>query len=99
MAMKKQLHIYYSGKVQGIGFRYTVQDIANFLKVCGWVKNLNDGRVEVLADAEEDTLSNFLDQINQHFSRYIKEINTEWYPSGLPAGRENVEFRDFQVIF
>ena len=90
--MKKQLHLYYSGKVQGIGFRYTVQDIASFLKIYGWVRNLNDGRVEVLIEAEENTLSSFLEQINQHFSRYIKEVNTVWQPA-------SGEFRDFQVTF
>ena len=90
--MKKQVYLYYSGKVQGIGFRYTVQDIANQQKVCGWIKNLSDGRVEVLAEAEEDTLNNFLEQINQHFSRYIKEVNTEWQAA-------SGEFHDFQVIF
>ena len=88
--MKKQLHIYYSGKVQGIGFRYTVQDIASLLKICGWVKNLNDSRVEVLAEAEEEILNSLLEQVNQHFSRYIKEVNVEWQPA-------SGEFRDFQV--
>lgn len=92
MAMKKQLHIYYSGRVQGIGFRYTVSDIASSLKVCGWVKNLNDGRVEVLAEAEKTTLDNFLEQVYQHFSLYIKEANAEWQPA-------SGEFRDFQVAF
>ena len=90
--MKKQLHLYYSGKVQGIGFRYAVLDIALGLKICGWVKNLSDGRVEVLADAEEETLNNFLEQINQRFSRYIKEVNIEWQPA-------SGEFRDFQITF
>ncbi len=90
--MKKQLHLYFSGKVQGIGFRYTVQDIASQKKVYGWVRNLSDGRVEVLAEAEEDALKSFLEQINQHFSRYIREVNTEWLPA-------SGEFRDFQVTF
>jgi acylphosphatase len=93
--MKKQAHVYYSGRVQGIGFRYTVQDIANQQRVFGWIKNLSDGRVEVLAEAEEDTLNSFLEQVNQHFSHYIKEVNMEW----LPAGRQSSEFRDFQVTF
>ncbi|MBU0547462.1 MAG: acylphosphatase [Candidatus Omnitrophica bacterium] len=90
--MKKQLHLYYSGKVQGIGFRYTVRDIASSIKICGWVKNLTDGRVEVLAEAEDGDLSSFLEQINQHFSLYIKETNSEWQPA-------SGEFRDFQVVF
>ena len=90
--MKKILHLYYSGKVQGIGFRYTVLDIANSLKVSGWVKNLNDGRVEVLAEAEENTLNVFFEQINQRFSRYIIDTIVDWLPA-------SGEFRDFQVQF
>jgi acylphosphatase len=88
--MKTQLHILYSGRVQGIGFRYTVREIADSLMVCGWVRNLSDGRVEVLAEAEEDVLVIFLEQINGHFSSYIKEVSREWSPA-------SGEFRDFQV--
>ncbi|MDD5692204.1 MAG: acylphosphatase [Candidatus Omnitrophica bacterium] len=90
--MKKQLHVFYSGNVQGIGMRYTVLDIALDLKVCGWVKNLSDGRVEVLAEAEEDTLNDFLGQVKDHFPRYIKEITLEWHPA-------SGNFRDFQIAF
>lgn len=90
--MKKQLRLFYSGRVQGIGFRYTVQDIASQLKVNGWVKNLDDARVEVVAEAEEDLLNNFLQQVNQHFSRYISDVNIEWLPA-------SGEFRDFQIAF
>jgi acylphosphatase len=90
--MKKQAHIYYSGRVQGIGFRYTVRDIAGDLKICGWVKNLDDSRVEVIAEAEEESLKDFLQQVNQHFSRNIKEADIQW----LPAGGQ---LRDFSVKF
>ena len=79
--MRKQIHLFYSGRVQGIGFRYTVLDIASVLKVYGWVKNLDDGRVEVVAEASEDILNNFLQEINQHFSGYIKDLATEWLPA------------------
>ena len=90
--MKKQLHLYYTGKVQGIGFRYTVLDIALGLKVGGWVKNLNDGRVEVLAESEESALNVFLEQIRQYFSRYIIDVAVEWLPA-------NGEFSDFKIKF
>jgi acylphosphatase len=90
--MKKQAHIYYSGRVQGIGFRYTLQDIANHQKITGWVKNLDDARVEVVAQAEDETLNSFVQQINQQFSQYIKDVNIEWLPA-------SGEFRDFQVRF
>ena len=79
--MRKQLHLFYTGRVQGIGFRYTLLDIARQQKVCGWVKNLDDGRVEVIAEASEDILKNFLQEINQEFSGYIKDLNTEWLPA------------------
>lgn len=72
--------------------RYTLRDIASGLKICGWVKNLRDGRVEVLAEAEEDILNDFLGQVKDRFSRYIKEIALEWHPA-------SGEFRDFQVVF
>ena len=45
-----QAHIFYSGTVQGIGFRYTVLDYARRLDLKGRVKNLPDGRVELLAE-------------------------------------------------
>ncbi len=90
--MKKQLHLFYSGRVQGIGFRYTVQDIANQQKVLGWVKNLDDAKVEIVAEAEEDVLDSFLQQVNQHFSRYIADVHIEWKPAGG-------EFRDFRIAF
>ena len=90
--MKKQLHIFYSGNVQGIGLRYTLRDIASGLKICGWVKNLRDGRVEVVAEAEEDTLNDFLEQVKERFPRYIKETALEWLPA-------SGEFRGFKVVF
>ena len=90
--MRKQVHVYYSGRVQGIGFRYTLTDIANYQKVSGWVKNLDDARVELVAEAKEDTLKIFLQQVDQHFSQYIQEANIEWLPA-------SGEFRDFKVVF
>ncbi len=88
--MKKQIHVYYSGRVQGIGFRYTVQDMARQQAVCGWVKNLDNGKVEVVAEAEEDFLKIFLEQVNHNFSRYFSDVNLEWLPA-------SGQFRDFQI--
>ncbi len=90
--MEKQVHVYYTGRVQGVGFRYTTQDIARDLKVCGWVKNLRDGRVEVMAQAEEGALKDFLVRIAQYFSRYIQRADADWQPV-------TGEFKDFRVTF
>jgi len=76
--MKKQIHVYYIGRVQGVGFRFTAQDLAREKSVFGWAKNLRDGRVEITAEAEEEVLKDFLGQINKYFSQYIQDANIQW---------------------
>ncbi len=90
--MKKQVHVYYTGRVQGVGFRYTAEDIARDLKITGWEKNLRDGRVEVVAEAEEDILKTFLERINKYFSRYIQDVDIQWLSA-------TGEFKDFDIEF
>ncbi len=90
--MKKQVHLYYIGRVQGVGFRFTSEDIARDLGITGWVKNLRDGRVEVIAEAEEDKLKDFLTRINKYFSRYIQDTDIEWLAA-------TGEFKDFEIRF
>lgn len=92
ISVKKKLHVFYSGQVQGVGFRYTAQEIAQQLKIYGWVKNLANQRVELIAEAEELDLNSFLEQISQQFSKYIQEVKIDWQPA-------SGEFRDFQVLF
>ena len=90
--MKKQVHAYYSGRVQGIGFRFAAVRLAEELGVTGWVSNLYDGRVEILAEANEDALKDFFSQISGIFGRYIQDIDVEWVPA-------TGEFKDFGVKF
>lgn len=66
-----QAHVIFKGHVQGVGFRFTVQRIARNLGVCGWVKNLFDNDVEVVAEAEQLVVDTFLEKIRDSFSRYI----------------------------
>lgn len=59
-------NVLYSGRVQGVGFRYSTKRIASGFDVTGWIKNLPDGRVELLAQAvEADELEAFLEDIQQ----------------------------------
>ncbi|MFA6216348.1 MAG: acylphosphatase [Candidatus Omnitrophota bacterium] len=76
--MEKQIHVLYTGKVQGVGFRFTSESIARSLQVSGWVKNLSNGQVEVVAEAEEELLKDFLARINQVFARYIRDTQVDW---------------------
>ncbi len=54
------LRVYFEGRVQGVGFRATVKALARGYDVCGTVRNLADGRVELLASGEADEVEAFL---------------------------------------
>lgn len=71
--MKKQRYtVYYSGQVQGVGFRYTACRLAAGFDVKGFVRNLTDGRVQLVAEGHTDRLDSFLQAINSRMSTYIK---------------------------
>lgn len=55
--------VIFEGRVQGVGFRYTVKDLARGFDVCGFVKNLPDGSVELQAMGEPDELESFIHEI------------------------------------
>ena len=77
--MNKRIHVFYSGRVQGVGFRMTAEEIAQGLGVVGWVKNLRDGRVELAAEAEEATLKRFLSTIqNGTMKNFIVQTEIVW---------------------
>ena len=66
--------VFYSGRVQGVGFRFTTRQIASGYEVTGWVKNLPDGRVELQAMGEVDELEAFLSEIlESNLGSLIKE--------------------------
>lgn len=57
--MKKRAHIFVGGRVQGVGFRMYAVDQAEELNLTGWVRNLPDGRVEIVAEGEETDIVAF----------------------------------------
>jgi acylphosphatase len=63
--------VHYSGDVQGVGFRYTARGIAQNHAVAGYVKNLADGRVELVAEGETPEVDRFLDAVSRRMAGYI----------------------------
>lgn len=55
--------VIFEGRVQGVGFRYTVKDLARGFDVTGWVKNLPDGTVELQVAGESDEVADFIREI------------------------------------
>ncbi len=91
--MKKRLHAFFSGHVQGVGFRITTEELAQRYKVAGWVKNLRDGRVEVVAEADESILENFLETLQTgDMKRFIKRVELTW-------SNATESFDDFRIQY
>lgn len=83
---KTRVHIFVSGLVQGVFFRHFTKKTADRLNLKGWVRNLDDGRVEILAEGDEEG---------------IKEL-IRWAKKGSPASRvENIEaeYEDYKGEF
>jgi len=56
----KRVHVVVSGEVQGVGYRYTMQQLAERSGVAGWVRNLRDGRVEAEVEGRADAVDEVL---------------------------------------
>ena len=80
--MQKRLTAFFSGIVQGVGFRYTTERIARHFEVTGYVQNLSDGRVEIVAEGEEAVLQDFLKAVRESpMKSYIRDMEVEWSPA------------------
>ncbi|MFO0013306.1 MAG: acylphosphatase [Planctomycetota bacterium] len=55
-----------SGRVQGVGMRYTVHRLASQFPITGWVENLDDGRVQIVAEGDPKAIARFLEAISTH---------------------------------
>jgi acylphosphatase len=77
--------VFYEGSVQGVGFRYTVRQIATGFDVTGWVRNLRDGRVEMQINGADDEVRAFLDAIDQSELRaHIRKQDATPLPDAPP---------------
>jgi len=68
------IQVFYEGRVQGVGFRWTVRNIAKGFDVTGWVRNLLDSRVEMQVNGDANEVRAFLDGIKQsEVGSYIRK--------------------------
>ncbi|MBK1882917.1 acylphosphatase [Luteolibacter pohnpeiensis] len=72
----KAKRVIFEGRVQGVGFRYTTKDLARGFEVCGWVKNLPDGTVELQVMGEDDEVEDFIKEIAEEsaVAHHIKNL-------------------------
>lgn len=86
------LHAWVEGRVQGVGFRYFVQEEAQGLGISGWVRNVGDDKVEVWAEGKPADLNLLLNALQRGpSSAYVSDVRVEWEtPKGKVLG--------FQII-
>ncbi len=75
--MVERRTVWYSGRVQGVGFRYTAAAVARRYQVTGYVKNLPDGCVVVVAEGESEELNRFFADLEDRMEWYIRDKEIE----------------------
>ena len=89
----KRYRVYINGRVQQVGFRWYARRTAEETGIYGWVKNLDNGMVEITAEGKESDLETFLHKLqNGHLGKNISEINkSDQSYTG--------EFSSFSIVF
>lgn len=86
------MHVWYSGHVQGVGFRYTAKKVAAGFEITGTVCNLPDGRVELIAEGRPAELEAFRAELRRAgLAGFIRDEQVTW------ADAKN-EFRGFEIV-
>ncbi len=92
-SVKLRAHVFVNGMVQGVFFRYETERKARQLGVLGWVRNLRDGRVEVMVEGEEEPMKRLVAFLRQGPSgAKVTDVAVTW-------GRYIGEFHSFEVRF
>ena len=89
---KRGVHAFFSGLVQGIGFRFTARSLAQRHNIKGEVSNLPDGRVELIAEGDNKDLAALLRELQTEFGRNITGTEVQEIPV-------TGSYNDFQIQF
>ncbi len=73
--------IHFDGRVQGVGFRYTTENIAMRYNVLGYVRNLEDGRVELVMEGDDREMDGVIQSLQRKMNGYIRDVESEIYPA------------------
>ena len=84
--------VVFKGRVQGVGFRYTTREEASRYDLTGYVRNLPDGSVEALLQGTASNIQACLDDLQDTFGGYLREINTTDQPV-------NPQYHDFRITY
>jgi acylphosphatase len=86
------MQILYTGRVQGVGFRYTAKSVATGFEINGIVRNLPDGRVELIAEGLKDELQSYCQAIKESgLGHFISQEEISWHEA-------KNEFRGFEIV-
>ncbi len=92
-AVESRVHAWFTGRVQGVGFRYTAEKMALEIGLTGWVKNLPDGRVEMVCEGPREKIELLLERIQESpMGHHIQKTQRSWEAA-------TGEFRDFNIEF
>lgn len=90
MRVHERVEVLYSGHVQGVGFRQRTVETARDFEVVGIVRNLADGRVQLIAEGDGNELRRLLAAVDEAMTGFIRNSQVNWYPA-------TGEYRDFRI--
>ncbi|MFA5292421.1 MAG: acylphosphatase [Phycisphaerae bacterium] len=83
-------HIFFSGQVQGVGFRFTANSIARRYELTGFVRNTADGKVEIFLQGAEEDIDDCIEDLQQTFT--VRDVHIEQI-------EPNPSYEDFRITF
>ena len=91
-AVRRRKTVFFSGRVQGVGFRYTAKTVATGFEITGTIRNLPDGRVELVAEGSHAELEAFRAALHDAgLAGFIRDEQVIW-------GDAKNEFRGFEIV-